>query len=382
MKKLLSIILSITMLLTAFIMPVSAYSDEYTGKFYHNHFWYEYDTETKTLTVYSDGSKDANMSYYYNPEHYDDCYGLEEALRINHQYWEHLDEDEHDSLSYFFKPHNVKRLFSDDIETIVFDESITCIDNFLSGSLNSLKTIYIPSTLNYLDDFDYRSRSFDIYYDGTKTDFNRIEKYTHFLKHFGYGEPELNEFLDRLNQNTFHFAKRESAKNLKYSLSCDGYYYNGKSHTPAMTIKDATGALLKNGIDYDLEYSKGRNEIGDYKVVAYFKGDYYGQKTMHFEVKPRNVTQFNISRSYGGFNTSWYRQYPSVCDGYELQYSSFADFDAYVVEDMPSQQYYARSFKGLWRGHTYFVTIRTYKFDANGNKIYSYYSTPQRVITK
>lgn len=387
MKKILSFILSLVLLLTTVVLPFGAFAKElqpetYTGKFYDNHFWYEYDTNSKTLTVYSDSTAQADMRNYQAYEDYDRCKGLEYVLRNNNQFWMHLETDEKDDYYYFFTPNDTELLFYDDIETVKFDDSVKSIVDFLSPAMKNLKSIYLPKALAYLDDFDYNNSTYEIYFTGTKTNWNKVVKFTDYANHFGYGNDYINERISLVNKHNFYFSQRESAANLTYSLSCYGYNYDGKSHTPSMIIKDSTGALLQNRVDYTLEFSNGRTAIGDYKVVARFKGNYYGQKTMHFEVKPKNVTRFDVNSAFGGFDTSWYRQYAYQTDGYELQYSSFKNFEAYVVEDMPSQKYYARRFRKLWHGHTYYVRIRTYKYDVNGNKIYSNYSNAVKVRTR
>ena len=70
------------------------------------------------------------------------------------------------------------------------------------------------------------------------------------------------------------------AKVSKIKLSKTKYTYNGKKQTPAITVTDRTGKLLKNGTDYKVTYPKNRKNVGVYTAKVTFQGNYTGTKSL------------------------------------------------------------------------------------------------------
>ncbi len=88
-------------------------------------------------------------------------------------------------------------------------------------------------------------------------------------------------------------------------LSTSTYTYNGKKKTPSVTVKTATGETLKKGTDYDLSYSSGRKKVGNYSVKVIFKGNYSGEKTLTFKIKPGRTEKITVTRSESSVKLSW-----------------------------------------------------------------------------
>ncbi len=64
------------------------------------------------------------------------------------------------------------------------------------------------------------------------------------------------------------------------------FAYNAKVQTPTLTLKDANGNTLKNKRDYTIQYPSGRKNVGTYKIVITFKGNYSGKKTVTYTISP------------------------------------------------------------------------------------------------
>ena len=69
-------------------------------------------------------------------------------------------------------------------------------------------------------------------------------------------------------------------------LAATTYYYNGKTKTPAVTVKDTDGNELVKGTDYEVAYDAGRKNTGKYNVEITFIGNYEGEKTLTFTINP------------------------------------------------------------------------------------------------
>lgn len=89
------------------------------------------------------------------------------------------------------------------------------------------------------------------------------------------------------------------------TLSATKYTYNGKRKTPTVEIYDSNGDELVRDLDYTLQYSKGRKEIGSYKVKITFTGDYTGTKTRTFQIVPGKVKGLKASAGKNAAQLNW-----------------------------------------------------------------------------
>lgn len=104
------------------------------------------------------------------------------------------------------------------------------------------------------------------------------------------------------------------------TLSTTSYTYNGKVKTPAVTVKDSDGNLLKEGTDYELEYKGDRKLPGEYTVTVLFKGKYIGQKHLKFNIKPKTPNTISATQSASVVKLTWSKS--TGATGYRVyQYS-------------------------------------------------------------
>ncbi|GEM_PF-1733338 len=69
--------------------------------------------------------------------------------------------------------------------------------------------------------------------------------------------------------------------------------YNGKSHTPGITVK-ADGDVLRHGEDYELTYDNNQN-VGEAKISIKFKGNYTGEISRTFNITAKDINSTDIS---------------------------------------------------------------------------------------
>lgn len=98
-------------------------------------------------------------------------------------------------------------------------------------------------------------------------------------------------------------------------LSTTYYNYDGKSHTPAVTVKDSSGKALVRDKDYTLSYTGGRTAVGKYQVKVTFKGNYSGSTTKYFYIRPKSTAISSVKASSNGFTVQWNKQ-TSNTNGY------------------------------------------------------------------
>ena len=75
--------------------------------------------------------------------------------------------------------------------------------------------------------------------------------------------------------------------------------YNGKAQNPAVTVKGSDGKLISSK-NYTVAYSKGRKNVGTYKAVITFKGNYSGKKTLTYKIvqAAQKITTKVTSKTY------------------------------------------------------------------------------------
>lgn len=163
-------------------------------------------------------------------------------------------------------------------------------------------------------------------------------------------------------------------------LSASNYYYNGKVRTPAVTVKDSAGKILKRNTDYTLKYASGRKNVGKYKVTIVFKGNYSGTKNLYFNIKPVKTTVKYLTAGKKCLKVAITRKSPQVT-GYQIQYSTSKTFKSAKIKDLIGYKTTSTTLKKLLTGRNYYVRVRTYK-TAGGKKYYSGWSSYRTVKVK
>lgn len=93
----------------------------------------------------------------------------------------------------------------------------------------------------------------------------------------------------------------------KIALSATTYNWDGKAKAPTVKVTNKAGKTLKQGTDYTLSYSKGRANVGSYKVAVKGKGSYSGTVVKTFKIslakgKTYSVGgyKYTITKNYSG----------------------------------------------------------------------------------
>lgn len=162
-------------------------------------------------------------------------------------------------------------------------------------------------------------------------------------------------------------------------LSETAYTYNGKVKKPTVTVKDSSGKTISSKY-YTVKYASGRKNVGEYKVVVTFKGNYSGTKTLYFKINPVNTS---VSRVIAGKKSlkAYVNKKSTQVTGYQLYYSTSKNFKSYKSKYITNYKTTSATLKSLSAKKTYYVKVRTYK-TVNGVKYYSGWSTVKYKKTK
>ena len=166
-------------------------------------------------------------------------------------------------------------------------------------------------------------------------------------------------------------------------LSATAFYYNGTVKTPTVIVKDVKGNVLKQKTDYFVSYSKGRTNVGTYKVKITFnydKGKYSGDYLLSFKIIPNGTSISKVAAGKKLFVVQWKKQ-ATQTTGYQLQYSTNAKFTGAKTVTIKSPKILKSTVKNLSAKKVYFVRIRTYKTVSKVN-YFSGWSKAVKVKTK
>ena len=88
--------------------------------------------------------------------------------------------------------------------------------------------------------------------------------------------------------------------------------YNGKTQTPQVIVKDSSNKKLKLNTDYTVTYQENSKLIGTYFAVVNLKGNYFGNKTLSYEIKPIDIEDCKVSLSKTSYTYDGKVKEPSV----------------------------------------------------------------------
>lgn len=166
-------------------------------------------------------------------------------------------------------------------------------------------------------------------------------------------------------------------------LSGNTFTYNGKTIKPSVIVKDSKGKKINNS-NYTIAYSKGRKNVGNYKVTIKFKGNYSGTVNKTFTIIPKSTTLTKLSSSKKKVTVKWKKQV-SQTNGYQLQYSLNSNFKSAKLLNVTNNKVTSKSISNLKSKKKYYVRIRTYKnvkVNGKSTKLYSTWSKSLNVKVK
>ena len=163
-------------------------------------------------------------------------------------------------------------------------------------------------------------------------------------------------------------------------LSAASFTYNGKTQRPAITAKNNDGASLTEGVDYTISYSSGCKNVGSYKAVISFVGNYEGTVTKTFKIVPKGTSISAISGRKKGFYVKWKKQ-STQTKGYQIRYSTKSSMTNAKIKTIAKVGTLSKTVTKLSGKKKYYVQVRTYK-KIGSTVYYSGWSSKKAVTTK
>lgn len=137
---------------------------------------------------------------------------------------------------------------------------------------------------------------------------------------------------------------------------------------------------MANGSSYTfrVNISDHNNETGTYRthIYAYDKaGNYVSISAPDVQI-PKKVTIRSLKKKKRGKFVVKYGRV-SEADGYEISYNQGSRL--FLSEKTTETSSLSKTVKNLKKGKKYYVRVRAYKWDSNGEKLYGPYSRVKRV---
>lgn len=236
---------------------------------------------------------------------------------------------------------------------------------------NSLRKLTIPKSVTFIeqgafDTFDDDGHLTDIYYEGTKAQWEKIDN-------------REAEYIER-DGIKVHFS---SAVPETVKLSKTSYTYDGKAKKPAVTIKDSNGKTV-NKKYYTVSYSNNK-KVGQATVKVTFKGKYKGTVLKEtFKIIPKGTKISKVKAVKKGFTVTWKKQ-KTQTSGYQIQYATNSKFKNAKTVTVKKNTDTSEKITKLKAKKKYYVRVRTYKtvkVNGKSKKIYSAWSAKKVVTTK
>ena len=290
--------------------------------------------------------------------------------------------------------------FSGDValKKVDFPKNLYCIHNEVFSGCSALKEVSIPSGLTWInvDSFKGCNNLKEIEFKGTLEEWEKIEKRT--------PNEDLNRILIKCTNGYYHkdhivnlninikkATTKSDGKIVKKCLNCKdvakeeiikkisektlkdiSVKYNGKVQKANIVIKDTSGVKLKEGTDYSVKAPKGRKKIGNYKYTITFKGNYSGNSTITFTIRPKKTEVQSLEPAGNKIKVKWKKA--KNISGYQVVISSDKNFKkAKKIKTIKDKNTTDVTFKNLKTNKKYYCKIRVYT-KVNNKKIYSNWS--------
>lgn len=332
--------------------------------------------------------------------------------------------------------------YKSDLTGVEIPDSVTVIGACAFESCENLTKIIVGKNLAEIGDFAFGEclRLRDVYYKGTRTQWNNIEigfanaALTEAKLHFNYDPNHVHAYsptvtrkptcaktgittytcpcgesytktIPATGKHTYAttVTKATTSRDGKtvvacsvcklvsksavipkvsaISLSAVYYTYDAKAKAPAVTVKDSKGKVLKLNTDYTVKYASGRKNVGSYAVLVTLQGKYYsGSKTLTFKIIPQTTAFESLTATSGGFNAKWKKQ-ATQTTGYQLQYSTASSFSSYKTITVRKNSVTSQAVTKLNGNAKYYVRIRTF-MTVGDTHYFSAWSSARAVTTK
>ncbi|MCQ2547713.1 MAG: terpene cyclase/mutase family protein [Clostridia bacterium] len=187
------------------------------------------------------------------------------------------------------------------------------------------------------------------------------------------------EALERGDRRFYDMSDKAPLKAFKVSgltLNASATY-TGKAICPKITVKDAFGNKLTEGVDYTVKYSNNKN-VGLAKASVEGKGYYSGKLSKTFKILPVKAKISYVKAKKKAFVVKTAKT--KNITGYQIKYAKNSKFTKAKSKFVKSSKAITKKISASGKTK-YFVKIRTYK-TVGKTKYYSAWSKVYKIKTK
>ena len=152
--------------------------------------------------------------------------------------------------------------------------------------------------------------------------------------------------------------------------------YTGKPVTQNIVIKNGN-VVLDEDTDYTVSYS-ANTKVGTVDVTITGIGSYTGEIKKSFVIAPAKQQIQKLETRFKGFFIDWAQK--GSATGYEIEYSSNADFKDSTVKKLTANKPDTLTISGLTAGNKYYVRVRSYT-NVGENVYYGAWSDSKNITT-
>ena len=181
---------------------------------------------------------------------------------------------------------------------------------------------------------------------------------------------------ERLETATIPALARIDISEADATLSTSIYEYDGGYMKPGVVVK-LNDTLLVAGKDYTVSYINNK-KVGTATVIVNGIVQYTGSISKTFTINPASQNIQKLETRYGGFFADWAQK--GSATGYEIQYATNYDFTNAETKRLTANKPDTVTISGLYRGHNYFVRVRSYTI-VKGSTYYGEWSPIKNVVT-
>lgn len=164
------------------------------------------------------------------------------------------------------------------------------------------------------------------------------------------------------------------AKPLFPVLSKESFEYDGKEHTPSVTVKNSEGKLLYPDADYTVEYLNNRKS-GKAAAEITFCGDYEGTARVLFDIVPKKVKNVAVKQFSKSLTVSW-----NACEGVSGYKVTLMNKNKKVLKTEETKRTSLR-LKNLQSGTKYIITVQSFG-KSEDKAVFSQSTNPLLTATK
>lgn len=195
------------------------------------------------------------------------------------------------------------------------------------------------------------------------------------------GERDSRYYV-KYKDNYGFLPKEKTSAYVRVSLSNSEYTYSASSQAPNVTVKDYKGNPISSE-EYHLTYPKESVNPGKYKIDIEYSGKHLGPSSIEYTILPPKAKIHSIKAKGKNVTVKW-NDIPNDWSytKFQIEYSTDKNFKKNVKTVTVDKDKLSKKIKVRQENTKYYFRIRTYKYTADEEKLYSHYSAKKTIKIK